>query len=157
MQSRVSDRLVVLSFLGLCCLAASPRPAAAQVVPDWAREAEASFWAALNSGNTRALKSMFATDAVFLHPDQEVRGPEMVEQFVIALLAAARYDCEWTIEGAYALDKLAAVSSSVTCTVVPTGGREPSTRPGQVLKVYQLQADGSWLIVRMYAEPPLEP
>ncbi len=111
----------------------------------------------MNSGNTRALKSMFATDAVFLHPDQEVRGPEMVEQFVIALLAAARYDCEWKIEGAYALDKLAAVSSSVTCTVVPTGSREPSTRPGQVLKVYQLQADGSWLIVRMYAEPPLEP
>lgn len=160
-QSRMSKRdssnllltLVVVALTGV--ITWGTPTLAAQDVPAWAQEVERSWWDAFNAGNARNITRLFTEDGVVLHPNQSVHGRELLRQFFTAVFRAARYDCEWTIDRVVVLDELAVISSSSQCTKAPLHGDTHSI-PLDLLKAYERQGDGSWLIVRGIARPPLE-
>jgi len=157
MLARHTSKLpLVLGVAALCGIAASTQPLAAQEVPDWAQEVEQRWWDAFNAGNSKRLVSLFASDAVALHPSQTLRGNERIEQFFTAVFLTASYDCEWSVKRALTLDQLATVTSSARCSKVPERG-DPESISLDMLKVYEQQDDGSWLMVRAIARPPLQP
>ena len=62
-------------------------------------------------------------------------------------------DCTWTIEGMSTVDKVAAVWGNDSCLDTPRTGGAAVSWKGRWLTVYQLQPDGSWMIVRDSGEP----
>jgi uncharacterized protein (TIGR02246 family) len=124
---------------------ASPfRPA----VPDWAQRHTKQWYAAFNAGDAAAITRLYAADAVMLLQGQTFEGRAAIEAFHKANFEKARFDCTWTIEGMSTVDKVAVVWGDDSCIDTPRTGGAPVRWKGRWLMVYQLQPDGSWMIVR---------
>jgi uncharacterized protein (TIGR02246 family) len=121
---------------------------AQEVIPRWAREVNAKWFAALQAADAAALARLYTEDAVSVTPSRVLRGRAAIEAFHRSNFEKSRPKCTWSITGAQALDKLAAVWGKDTCTETPTSGAKPWTSQTRWLTVYELQPDGQWLVVR---------
>ena len=142
--SRIVIGLVVASVV-------AAEPLAAQDIPEWIQKAESEWYDALVAGDELSLRRMFAEDAAFVLQDRTVRGRDMLNAFKGAIFRAVQIEaCDWSIEGVLSVDRLATVVTQSTCTgVVRQGESRPMRSQVLLLKVYERQADGTWLIVRV--------
>jgi len=124
------------------------RPASAQAILDWAKDHTTKWYTAFNAGDASAIIQLYASDAVLLLQGETFNGRGAIEAFHKGNFAKARYSCTWTIDSVSMVDNLAAVWGDDACVETPTSGAPSQSWQGRWLTVYQLQPDGSWLIVR---------
>jgi uncharacterized protein (TIGR02246 family) len=124
------------------------RPAGAQDILEWAKEHTAKWYAAFNAGDPSAMAQLYASDAVLLLQGETFSGRGEIEKFHAGNFAKVRYSCTWSISSVSMVDHLAAVWGDDACVETPKSGAPPQMWQGRWLTVYQLQPDGSWLIVR---------
>ena len=103
---------------------------------------------AFNAGDASAIIQLYASDAVLLLKGETFNGRGPIEAFHKGNFEKARYSCTWTIDSVSMVDNLAAVWGEDACVETPTSGAPSQSWRGRWLTVYQLQPDGSWLIVR---------
>jgi uncharacterized protein (TIGR02246 family) len=144
-MSRVPWRVPVLVTVMVATAVIS---ASAQTIPDWARERTAAWYNAFNSGNATVLAGMHAPDAVLLVGGVTMTGREAIQGFHAGQFAQVRFDCAWTIQGVSVVHRLAAIWGTDTCTETPKSGPGMRKFNGRFLTMYQLQADGSWMVIR---------
>lgn len=122
--------------------------ASAQTIPDWARERTTAWYNAFNAGNATDLANMHAPDAVLLVGGITMEGKDAIQRFHASQFEQVRFDCAWTIQGVNVVHRLAAIWGTDTCTETPKSG--PGTRKfnGRFMTMYQLQADGTWMVIR---------
>jgi uncharacterized protein (TIGR02246 family) len=125
-----------------------PRPASAQAILEWAKAHTAKWYAAFNAGDASAIIQLYASDAVLLLQGETFNGRGAIEAFHRGNFAKVHYACTWTIDSVSMVDNLAAVWGDDACVETPTSGGPSQSWQGRWLTVYQLQPDGSWLIVR---------
>ena len=126
---------------------AQTAPAPPQV-PTWAEERMNQWYTAFNAGDAGTIMTLYAPDATLLLQGRAYQGRAAIEAFHRANFAAARFTCAWTIEHGSVVDRLAAVWGTDACEETPAAGGPPARWTGRWLTVFQLQPDGSWLIVR---------
>jgi len=136
--------LAVLSVM-LVCAATS---ASAQAIPDWARQRTTDWYDAFNSGNATALANMHTPDAVLLVAGITMDGKDAIQRFHAGQFDKVRFDCTWTIQGVSVVHRLAAVWGTDSCTETPKSPVGATTFNGRFMTMYQLQADGMWMIIR---------
>ena len=144
-------RLSMRAVVGVVLLAGTvghSRPASAQAILEWAKERTAKWYAAFNAGDTSAIIQLYASDAVLLLQGETFNGRGAIEAFHTGNFAKVRYNCTYTIESVSMVDHLAAVWGDDACVETPKSGAPAQAWQGRWLTVYQLQPDGSWLIVR---------
>jgi len=124
------------------------RPASAQAILEWAKDHTAKWYAAFNAGDVPAIVRLYASDAVLLLQGETFNGRGAIEAFHTGNFAKVRYNCTYTIESVSMVDHIAAVWGDDACVETPKSGAPPQAWQGRWLTVYQLQPDGSWLIVR---------
>ena len=124
------------------------RPASAQAILEWAKDHTAKWYAAFNAGDVPAIVRLYASDAVLLLQGETFNGRGAIEAFHAGNFAKVRYNCTYTIESVSMVDHIAAVWGDDACVETPKSGAPPQAWQGRWLTVYQLQPDGSWLIVR---------
>jgi uncharacterized protein (TIGR02246 family) len=124
------------------------RPASAQAILEWAKDHTAKWYAAFNAGDVPAIVQLYASDAVLLLQGETFNGRGAIEAFHTGNFAKVRYNCTYTIESVSMVDHIAAVWGDDACVETPKSGAPPQAWQGRWLTVYQLQPDGSWLIVR---------
>ena len=95
-----------------------------------------------------AIVQLYASDAVLLLQGETFNGRGAIEAFHTGNFAKVRYNCTYTIESVSMVDHIAAVWGDDACVETPKSGAPPQAWQGRWLTVYQLQPDGSWLIVR---------
>jgi uncharacterized protein (TIGR02246 family) len=117
-------------------------------VPEWVRQENQKWYAALNAGDPAALARLYTEDAVSITPNRVMRGRSAIEAFHRDNFSRSQPACTWVINGAHVLEKQAAVWGVDTCTETPKSGAAPSTGSTNWLTVYERQPDGSWLVVR---------
>jgi uncharacterized protein (TIGR02246 family) len=132
----------------LAGMVGSPRPLAAQAILDWAKDHTAAWYSAFNAGDASAIIKLYASDAVLLLQGETFNGRGAIETFHKGNFAKVKYSCTWTIDSVSMVDNLAAVWGDDACVETPTSGAPSQSWQGRWLTVYQLQPDGSWLIVR---------
>jgi uncharacterized protein (TIGR02246 family) len=120
----------------------------AQEIPEWAQEHTKQWYAAFNAGDGAAITKLYAADAVLFLQGQTFEGRAAIEAFHKGNFEKARFACTWTIEGMSTVDKVAVVWGNDSCLDTPKTGGVPVSWKGRWLTVYQLQRDGSWMIVR---------
>ena len=135
-----------VAFLLLLLL--TPRDAAAQNIPEWARERTTAWYNAFNSGNATALANMHTTDAVLLLAGITMEGRQAIERFHAGQFAKVSFNCNWTIQGVSVVYRLGVVWGTDICTETPKGAAKPVKWNGRFMTIYQLQADGTWMIIR---------
>ena len=145
---RRSLRAIVGLLLVAACLAAGSRAASAQAVLEWAQDHTAKWYDAFNAGDASAIIKLYASDAVLLLQGETFNGRAAIEAFHKGNFAKVRYSCTFTIDSVSIVDNLAAMWGEDSCTETPTSGAPAQQWKGRWLTVYQLQPDGSWLIVR---------
>ena len=126
----------------------SSRPASAQAILEWAKDHTAKWYAAFNAGDVPAIVQLYTSDAVLLLQGETFNGRGAIEAFHRGNFAKVRYSCTWTIDSVSMVDHLAAVWGDDACVETPKSGAPSQAWQGRWLTVYQLQPDGSWLIVR---------
>jgi uncharacterized protein (TIGR02246 family) len=119
-----------------------------QAIPEWARQHTDQWYAAFNAGDATAITKLYAANAVMLLQGQTFEGRAAIGAFHKDNFEKARFDCTWTIEGMSTVDKVAVLWGNDSCLDTPRGGGAPVSWRGRWLTVYQLQPDGSWVIVR---------
>ena len=124
------------------------RATSAQAILEWAKDHTAKWYAAFNAGDVPAIVQLYASDAVLLLQGETFNGRGAIEAFHTGNFAKVRYSCTWTIDSVSMVDNLAAVWGDDACVETPKSGAPPQSWQGRWLTVYQLQPDGSWLIVR---------
>jgi uncharacterized protein (TIGR02246 family) len=124
------------------------RPASGQAILEWAKERTAKWYTAFNAGDASAIIQLYASDAVLLLQGETFNGRGAIEAFHKGNFEKVRYACSWTIESVSMVDNLAAIWGDDACVETPKSGGPSQAWQGRWLTVYQLQADGSWLIVR---------
>ena len=124
------------------------RPASAQAILEWAKDHTAKWYAAFNAGDVPAIVQLYASDAVLLLQGETFNGRGAIEAFHTGNFAKVRYTGTYTIESVSMVDHIAAVWGDDACVETPKSGAPPQAWQGRWLTVYQLQPDGSWLIVR---------
>jgi uncharacterized protein (TIGR02246 family) len=124
------------------------RPASGQAILEWAKDRTAKWYAAFNAGDASAMIQLYASDAVLLLQGETFNGRGAIEAFHTGNFAKVRYSCTYTIESVSMVDNLAAIWGDDACVETPKSGAPPQSWQGRWLTVYQLQPDGSWLIVR---------
>jgi uncharacterized protein (TIGR02246 family) len=122
--------------------------ASAQTIPDWARERTTVWYNAFNSGNAAGLAEMHTPDAVLLLAGVTMAGREAIRGFHSGQFEKVRFDCTWTIQGVSVVYRLAAVWGTDMCVETPKSGSPPVKWNGRFMTMYQLQADGRWMIIR---------
>jgi uncharacterized protein (TIGR02246 family) len=146
-RRRLSLRVIVAAALFAGAVGDS-RPASAQQILDWAKEHTAKWYAAFNAGDPKAMVQLYASDAVLLLQGETFSGRGQIEAFHTGNFAKVQYSCTWTISSVSRVDQLAAVWGDDACIETPKSGAPSQMWQGRWLTVYQLQPDGSWLIVR---------
>jgi uncharacterized protein (TIGR02246 family) len=144
-------RFSVRAAVGIALLAGMAghsRPVSAQAILDWAKDHTSKWYAAFNAGDSSAIIQLYASDAVLLLQGETFNGRGAIEAFHKGNFAKVRYSCTWTIESVSMVDNLAAVWGDDACVETPVSGAPAQSWQGRWLTVYQLQPDGSWLIVR---------
>ena len=144
-------RLPLRVIVGVALFAATvghSRPASAQAILEWAKDHTAKWYAAFNAGDVPAIVQLYASDAVLLLQGETFNGRGAIEAFHTGNFAKVRYNCTYTIESVSMVDHIAAVWGDDACVETPKSGALPQAWQGRWLTVYQLQPDGSWLIVR---------
>ena len=124
------------------------RPASAQAILEWAKDHTAKWYAAFNAGDVPGMVQLYASDAVLLLQGETFSGRGAIEAFHTGNFAKVRYSCTYTIESVSMVDNLAAIWGDDACVETPKSGGPSQAWQGRWLTVYQLQPDGSWLIVR---------
>jgi uncharacterized protein (TIGR02246 family) len=124
------------------------RPASAQAILEWAKDHTAKWYAAFNAGDVPAIVQLYASDAVLLLQGETFNGRGAIEAFHRGNFEKVRYSCTFTIESVSRVDNLAAIWGDDACVETPKSGAPVQAWQGRWLTVYQLQPDGSWLIVR---------
>jgi uncharacterized protein (TIGR02246 family) len=124
------------------------RPASAQAILEWAKDHTAKWYTAFNAGDVPAIVQLYASDAVLLLQGETFNGRGAIEAFHRGNFEKVRYSCTFTIESVSRVDNLAAIWGDDACTETPKSGAPAQSWQGRWLTVYQLQPDGSWLIVR---------
>jgi len=119
-----------------------------QAVPEWAQQHTNQWYAAFNAGDVAAITKLYAAGAVMLLQGQTFEGRAAIEAFHRGNFEKARFACTWTIDGMSAVDKVAVLWGNDSCLDTPKTGGAPVSWKGRWLTVYQLQPDGSWMIVR---------
>jgi len=150
MRARLSRSLRVIT--GVVVLAGTAgrvtATSAQNAVPDWAQQRTEQWYLAFNTGDAAALTNLHTADAVLLLPGLIFQGRTAIEAFHRANFERTRFSCTWTIGGFNAVDKLSVVWGDDHCIETPRAGGEPQIWNGRWMTVYQLQPDGSWMIVR---------
>ena len=143
-------RMVSIAVLTLvaCGASAVAQTSSAQTIPDWARERTTVWYNAFNSGNAVALAEMHTPEAVLMLAGVTMEGQAAIEGFHESQFAQVRFDCTWTIQGVSVVYRLAAVWGTDTCVETPKSGAKPVNWNGRFMTMYQLQADGRWMIIR---------
>ena len=144
---RLSLRTIAAAAL-LAGIVGRSEPASAQAILDWAKDHTAKWYNAFNAGDASAIIQLYASDAVLLLQGETFAGRGAIEAFHKANFAKVHYSCTWTIDSVSMVDNLAAVWGDDACVETPTSGAPQQSWQGRWLTVYQLQPDGSWLIVR---------
>jgi uncharacterized protein (TIGR02246 family) len=124
------------------------RPASAQAILEWAKDHTAKWYAAFNAGDVPAIVQLYASDAVLLLQGETFNGRGAIEAFHRGNFEKVRYSCTFTIDSVSIVDHLAAIWGDDACIETPKSGAPAQKWQGRWLTVYQLQPDGSWLIVR---------
>jgi uncharacterized protein (TIGR02246 family) len=124
------------------------RPASAQAILEWAKDHTEKWYAAFNAGDVPGIVQLYASDAVLLLQGETFNGRGAIEAFHTGNFAKVRYNCTYTIESVSMVDHIAAVWGDDACVETPKSGAPSHAWQGRWLTVYQLQPDGSWLIVR---------
>ena len=122
--------------------------ASAQTIPDWARERTTVWYNAFTSGNATQLADMHTPDAVLMLAGLTVEGRDAIQRFHAGQFDQVRFDCTWSIQGVSVVYRLAAVWGTDTCVETPKSGAKPVNWNGRFMTMYQLQADGRWMIIR---------
>lgn len=144
-------RLSLRAAAGLALLVGmvgNSRPASAQPILEWAKDHTAQWYAAFNAGDASAIIQLYASDAVLLLRGETFNGRSAIEAFHTGNFEKVRYACMWTINSVSRVDSLAAVWGNDACVGTPASGGPSQAFEGRWLMIYQLQPDGSWLIVR---------
>ena len=141
-------RLLTIVSMVMLATVVSATVASAQTIPDWARERTTAWYSAFNSGDAAALANMHTPDAVLLLAGVTMEGKAAIENFHAGQFAAVRFDCAWTIQGVSVVYRLATVWGTDTCVETPKSGAPPVKWNGRFMTMYQLQADGRWMIIR---------
>ena len=144
-------RLSLRATVGIALLVGmvgTPRPASAQAILEWAQDHTAKWYTAFNAGDVPAIVQLYASDAVLLLQGETFNGRGAIEAFHTGNFAKVRYSCTWTINSVSMVDHLAAVWGDDACVETRKSGAASQAWQGRWLTVYQLQPDGSWLIVR---------
>jgi uncharacterized protein (TIGR02246 family) len=139
---------MIRTVLCLLLLLLAPHAAYAQNMPEWARERTTAWYNAFNSGNATALANMHTDDAVLLIAGITMEGRQAIEKFHAGQFAKVTFNCEWKIQGVSVVYRLGVVWGSDTCTETPKGGARPLKWNGRFMTIYQMQADGTWMIIR---------
>ena len=138
----------VMGIVLLGAMGGSSSSTFARAVPEWAQDHTKQWYAAFNAGDAARITKLYAADAVLLLQDQSFEGRAAIEAFHTGNFEKARFTCTWAIDGVSTVDKLAAVWGDDSCVATPKSGGAPQRWKGHWLTVYQLQPDGSWIIVR---------
>ena len=143
-------RTISIAALALvaCGAGAVAQTSPAQAIPDWARERTTAWYNAFNSGNATALANMHAPDAMLLVAGITMEGKDAIQRFHAAQFEQVRFDCAWTIQGVSVVHRLAAIWGTDSCTETPKAGPGMRKFNGRFMTMYQLQADGTWMIIR---------
>jgi uncharacterized protein (TIGR02246 family) len=137
-----------VSMMAVAMLGIAVTSVSAQTIPDWARERTTVWYNAFNSGNAAGLAEMHTPDAVLLLEGVTMSGRDAIQRFHAAQFDKVRFDCTWMIQGVSVVYRLAAVWGTDTCVETPKSGATPVTWNGRFMTMYQLQADGRWMIIR---------
>ena len=124
----------------------------AQLVPGWLKDRTEQWYSAFNAGDAEAMGSLYASDAVLALQGHVYQGRAAIQAFHKENFATARFDCTFSIKGTTVVDRVAAVWGDDACTDTPRAGGPSEKWQGRWMTVYQLEADGSWMIVRDSAE-----
>jgi ketosteroid isomerase-like protein len=130
-------------------------PLAAQEVPAWVQEAEEQWFAAIEAGNISTLQRSFTEDAAIMLPVKTVRGRDRLGDFIQAFFQASKVEsCDWEFEDVASVDRMVVVVTRSRCRAeVRQGDRGDTEFLHRMIKVYEQQADDTWLIVRIDAQP----
>ena len=131
---------------GLAILISAPAPA--QVIPEWARERTNAWYRAFNTSDAKMLAAMHTPDAVLLLGDMTMEGRAAIERFHAEQFERVRFECEWSIQGVSIVGRLSAVWGTDVCVATPKSGASAVKRNGRFMTMYQMQADGTWMIIR---------
>jgi ketosteroid isomerase-like protein len=104
----------------------------------------ARFLAAFNTPNTAAFPALYTDDAVLIfHGVPPIVGPEAIKRFWESRISAGARDHTFDIIQTWADGKLAYQFSKAGVQLVrPTG--EKTAISGHTLRVFEIQADGTW-------------
>jgi len=142
--------IAALAFAGFALHGGVAR---AQLVPGWITDRTEQWYSAFNAGDAAAMGRLYAPDAVLALQGEVYQGRPAIEAFHRMNFESARFDSTFSIKGTSVVDKVAAVWGDDACIDTPKAANRPPARwQGHWLTVYQLEADGRWLIVRDSAE-----
>jgi ketosteroid isomerase-like protein len=91
---------------------------------------------------------MHTDDAVLLLAGLTIEGPAQIQAFHASQFEKVRFNCAWTIQGVSIVDRLAAVWGTDACVETPKSGAPPVKWNGRFMTLYQLQPDGTWMVIR---------
>ena len=118
-----------------------------EAILDWAKGAHSEMVRRLQCGRRPAIVQLCAVMPSCSFRGETFSGRGAIEAFHTGNFAKVRYSCTWTISVSM-VDNLAAVWGDDACVETPKSGAPAQSWQGRWLTVYQLQPDGSWLIVR---------
>jgi uncharacterized protein (TIGR02246 family) len=110
--------------------------------------ANARFSDAFARGDTKALATMYTTDAIAFPPDSEmIRGNEAIAQFWKTTRDGGVQKAALTTIDVGRSGDVAHETGKVLLTIQPAG-REPTSAAAKYVVVWKQQADGSWKMHR---------
>jgi uncharacterized protein (TIGR02246 family) len=110
--------------------------------------ANARFSEAFARGDTKAIASMYTSDAIVFAPDTDaVRGNQAIGEFWKATRDSGVQSALLSTDDVGRSGDLAYESGKVTLKIQPAG-KEPATAVAKYVVVWKREADGSWKLHR---------
>ncbi len=141
-------------ILGACSTPAENSPQGAGVAGPEAqaagkiRELVQSWAADLNRGNAAAAASIYAPDVLYMPPGQPaLQGREKVQEFLDRLLPGGRSSFSYSSREIQVSGGLAYERGVFVMTLTQDGAASQSEN-GNLLRLFQLSADGAWQVTR---------
>ena len=146
----------VAVVLAACAPATQEPEPAAEEAPTTEADVEAiatsleQELAAVNSGDAEAFQAAITNDAVLMPPNEPpVTGKEAILAWQQAFFDQATVQLSISFEEVEVAGNWAFARRSWARTLTPVAGGEPTQDNGQVVHIYQRQADGSWKVARI--------
>jgi len=149
-MSRVGAKLLVIAFVaGSAMATAGETTAVPEIVPQWAQQGLAKWYAAYNARDAKALAAFYAKDVVLRPAGQPpIRGRDAIEAHYAQGFKNGRYSCTGGFDGFKVVAGTAVGWGHDACTEIPRAGGVGQTYNSRWIMLYEREPDGVWLVVR---------